>query len=66
MSKKGSVRVRLLFADQGSFHHEEVDVDGKALEKYDRLIDFLREDEDFLKRMFVDVERLCSATVVDG
>lgn len=66
MSKKGSVKVRLLFADQGSFHHEEVEVDGKSLEKFDRLIDFLREDEAFLKRMFVDVERLCSATVVDG
>ena len=66
MSKKGSVKVRLLFADQGSFHHEEAEVDGKALEKYDRLIDFLREDEAFLKRMFVDVERLCSATVVEA
>jgi len=57
-------RIRLLFVDDGSYHHEEIDVPDGALEKYDRLIDCLREEPDVLKRTFVDPERLCSATVL--
>lgn len=65
MSKKGSVKVRLLFVDDGAYHHEEVAIPAAALDGYDRLIDCLREDEAVQKRLFVDVDRLCSAYVLD-
>ncbi len=53
--------VRLLFVDDGSFHHEEVQIPAEALAGYDRLIDCLREDPAVLKRLHVDVSRVCSA-----
>lgn len=65
MNPKGRVKIRLLFVDQGSYHHEEVEVPSAALEAYDRLIDFVREDESLLKRMHVDVARLCAAYLVE-
>lgn len=61
-----SVRIRLLFADEGSFHHEEVTVPAPVLDRYGRLIDCLREEPSVLKRIHVDLGRLCSAIVVDG
>lgn len=60
-----SVTVRLLFVDEGSYHHEEVSIPAASLESYDRLIDCVREDPAVLKRVFVDVDRLCSAYLVD-
>lgn len=57
--------VRLLFVDDGSYHHEVVRVPTRALGEYDRLIDCIREDPAVLGRLYVDVERLCSAAVVD-
>lgn len=65
MSKKGRVKVRLLFVDEGSYHHEEVDIPAASLDAYDRIIDCIREDEAVQKRLFVDVGRLCSAAVVE-
>jgi len=65
MSKKGRVKVRLLFVDEGSYHHEEVDIPAASLDGYDRIIDCIREDEAVQKRLFVDVGRLCSAAVVE-
>ena len=65
MSKKGHTKVRLLFVDEGSYHHEDVEIPSEALEGYVRLIDCLREDEGVQKRVYVDVERLCSAWVVE-
>ena len=53
--------VRLLFADDGSFHHEEVQIPAGAIAGYDRLIDCLMEDPTVLKRLHVDVSRVCSA-----
>ena len=53
--------VRLLFADEGAFHHEEVQIPAQAMAGYDRLIDCLMEDPDVLKRLHVDVSRICSA-----
>jgi len=53
--------VRLLFVDDGSFHHEEVQIPADVLEGYDRLIDCLMEDPAVLKRLHVDVSRVCSA-----
>ena len=64
MSKKKSVRVRLLFVDDGSYHHEEVDLPADSLDQYERLIDFVREDDDVLRRAHVDVDRLCAAYLV--
>ena len=65
MSKKGHVKVRLLFVDEGSYHHEEVEIPASALDGYTRLIDCVREDEAVQKRIYVDVERLCSAYVLE-
>ena len=67
MSKgPASARVRLVLVDEGSYHHEEVDVPFASLEGYDRLIDCLREDPAVLKRMHVDVARLCAAYRIDA
>lgn len=60
-----TVRVRLLFVDDGSYHHEIVRIPTAVLDGYDRLIDCLREDPGVLKRVWVDVDRLCSAALVD-
>lgn len=57
--------VRLLFVDDGSYRHERIRVPAAAIERYERLIDCLREDPSVLRRTYVDVDRLCSASVVD-
>ena len=61
-----TVTVRLLFVDEGSYHHEEISIPAEALERYDRLIDCLREEPTVLKKVWVDVGRLCSAHLVEG
>ncbi len=61
---KGMVTVRLVLADGGGFHDEEVHVPAASLAGYDRLIDCLREDPEVLKRLHVDVERLSAAYIV--
>ncbi|MBV26030.1 MAG: hypothetical protein CME12_07935 [Gemmatimonadetes bacterium] len=58
--------VRLLFADDGSFHHEEVQIPAGAMAGYDRLIDCLMEDPTVLKRLHVDVSRVCSAELTNN
>jgi len=65
MSRKDRVKVRLLFVDEGSYHHEEVELPSAIVERYDRLIDCFREDESVLKRMHVDVARLCAAYTLE-
>jgi hypothetical protein len=64
-SSDEAIRIRLLFADEGSFREEEVQVPAGLLTGYDRLIDLLREDPWVLKRLHVDLSRLCSAQVVE-
>lgn len=59
------VRVRLLFADEGSYHHEVVELPGGVLEEYERLIDALREAPEVLRHVYVDVDRLCAAYRVE-
>jgi len=59
-------RVRLLFVDEGSYHHEEVEIPTAMLGRHERLIDCLQEDADVLKTVYVDVSRLCSAQVVEA
>lgn len=56
-----TLKVRLLLVDDGSFHHEEVEIPAASVDSYERLIDFVREDPEVLKRMFVDVDRLVAA-----
>lgn len=63
---KAKLKVRLLFVDEGSYHHEDVEIPASVLDTYDRLIDCVREDEAVLKSMYVDVERLCGAWVLDA
>lgn len=60
-----TVTVSLLFADGGAFHHEEVSIPGGVVERYDRLVDCLREDPEVLKRVWIDPERLCAAQLVE-
>ncbi|CAN5639632.1 hypothetical protein BH23GEM11_BH23GEM11_20510 [soil metagenome] len=60
------VTVRLLFADEGAFHHEEISIPAALVEEHERLLDLLREEPDVLKRVHLDLDRLCSAQIVDG
>jgi hypothetical protein len=55
------VKVRLLFVDEGTFHHEDVEIPAASADAYDRLIDCVREDPAVLKELHVDVERLVAA-----
>ena len=64
-SAGGSVRVRLVFADQGTFHAETVSVPAETVGQYARLIDLLREDESVTRGLYVDLARLVSASVVE-
>ena len=57
--------VRLLFVDDGSFHHEEVQIPAGAMAGHERLIDCLMEDPAVLKRLHVDVSRVCSAELAN-
>ena len=57
--------VRLVFADQGTFHAETVHVPAAVLGEYDRLIDLLREEESVTREVYVDLDRLVSAYVVN-
>ena len=60
-----TVPVRLVFADQGTFHAETVHVPAAVLSQYDRLVDMLREEESVTRQMYVDMGRLVSAYVVN-
>jgi hypothetical protein len=60
-----TVAVRLVFADQGTFHAETVHVPLSRMSDYDRLIDLLREEESVTRQMYVDLARLVSAYVVE-
>ena len=58
--------MRLVFVDDGAYHGETVTLPAADLQRYDRLIDCLREDPAVLGRMYVDVERLCAAYIVEN
>ena len=59
------MKVRLLFVDDGEYHHETVEIPAASIEAHERLIDCLREDDTVQKKMFVDVDRLVSAYLDD-
>lgn len=65
MSEKRA-RVRLVFSDSGTFHHEDLEVPTSVLREYDRLIDGLQEDPELLKSVYLDLGRLCAAWVVSA
>ena len=60
-----NIRVRLVFADEGSFHTETISVPAGVIEDYDRLIDMLREEPAVTRNLFVDLRRLVSASILD-
>jgi len=59
------VKVRLLFVDDGDYHHETVEIPAASIDAHERLIDCLREDDAVQKKVFVDVDRLVSAYLDD-
>jgi hypothetical protein len=61
----GTVKVRLLFVDDGSYHHEVIELPAESVESYERLIDCVREDPTVLKRLHVDLDRLCAAYLTE-
>jgi len=63
--REEKVRIRLLFADAGAFHHEEFEVPNSFVQRYDRLIDGLQEDQKLLQGIYLDFDRLCAAWVVE-
>jgi hypothetical protein len=58
-------RVRLVFADEGTFHAETIDIARDRLDDYERLIDLLREDPSVTRNVYVDLKRLVSASVLE-
>ncbi|CAN5860975.1 hypothetical protein BH23GEM3_BH23GEM3_19410 [soil metagenome] len=58
--------VRLIFADEGTFHGETVQVPIDKLGEYERLVDLLREEPSVTRQMYVDMKRLVSAYVTGG
>lgn len=59
----GTIQVRLVFADRGAFHDLFVQVPAGVLDRYERLIDALREDPEITHSIHVDVKRLVAAYV---
>lgn len=60
------IQIRLLFADEGTFHTQDLTVPAAVVEDYDRLIDGLREDAEILKTVYLDLGRLAAAWVENG
>lgn len=60
---EGTVQVKLVFADRGSFHEMFVQIPANVLERYERLIDALREDPEVTHNVHVDSKRLVAAYV---
>lgn len=65
MTTGATVGVRVLFVDEGSYHREELRVPVAVLTDYERLIDGLREEPTVLKNLYLDIDRLCAAWVID-
>jgi hypothetical protein len=59
------VAVRLVFADNGSFHDVVLALPAAVLDRYDRLIDALREEIGITGELYVDMKRLVAAYRVE-
>ena len=57
-------RVKLVFADRGSFHDLVIDVPADSVQQYGRLIDALREDPRIAAGVYIDFRRLVAARVI--
>lgn len=66
MLDSSTVTVRLVFADEGTFHAETVRVPLDKLGEYERLLDLLREEPVVTRQLHVDFKRLVSASVVES
>ena len=55
------VAIRLVLADSGSFHELVVELPAAVLDRYDRIIDALREDAAIMAELYVDPRRLVAA-----
>jgi hypothetical protein len=64
-TEQSTARIRLVFADEGTFHAETVVVPLERLGDYERLIDLLREDSGVTRQIYIDLNRLVSAYVLD-
>lgn len=64
MTDRTTARVRLVLADEGTFHAETIDVPADQIEAYERLIDLLREEPSVTRDTYVDLKRLVSAHVL--
>ena len=58
--------VRLVFAESGAFHTLLVYIPASVFERYDRLIDVLREEPAVTGDVYVDPRRLVAAYVDRG
>jgi hypothetical protein len=57
--------VRLVFADEGTFHAETIRVPIQKLGDYERLVDLLREEPSVTRQLHLDMKRLVSAYLVE-
>lgn len=63
MAKSNSATIRLVFADEGTFHAETIQVALEKLDQYERLIDLIREEPSVTRNVYIDLDRLVSATI---
>jgi hypothetical protein len=59
------IQIRLVFADEGTFHEQTIQIPAEKLADYDRLIDLLREEPSVTRQMYVDLKRLVSANIAE-
>ncbi|HET7276083.1 MAG TPA: hypothetical protein VFI91_13020 [Longimicrobiaceae bacterium] len=64
MPDPSAAHVRLVFADEGTFHDETIAIELDKLDQYERLIDLIREEPSVTKNVYIDLKRLVSATVI--
>lgn len=65
MAENPNRRLRLVFADRGTFHTETISVPLESIRRYERLIDLLREEPEVTRGLYVDLKRLTSAYVIE-
>ena len=52
---KNKTKVRLLFVDNGIYHHEDIEISTELIEQHPRLIDCLREEPAVLKLSLIHI-----------
>ncbi len=62
----GKIAVRFLFVDQGVYRDETMELPEGEFDRYDRLIDWLREDSAVLSVAHFDLDRVCSVSLVSA